>query len=304
MPVVLVPFVAIGVALLALLVAYALAVLFTPLLEGIARNVPVVGGYVARGIGGALDYAARKITSWANEGVDLVAGWLHGLAESVREFVDAVNRYLVDLPDLLAHLKADVTPALLHTVVAPVRALALDAKRTADALAADLSDVFTKPLRDFKGIEHGVELRVDALHNIVRNVDLPNVLGAAETQAGRLFDVVEGDLHGLRDYSEHEFARVWDQLGKLPLEKLLQGLAAAGAAAALVNLIASEAGLDSAECRGKVKNICATDPAGWAQLLETLALGAIAWGGLEELIGELQAVVADVGGAVIDLVRS
>lgn len=278
---------AIGVALLMLLVAYALTVLFTPLLEGLAREVPVVGGYIAKGIKAAMDYARHKIVSYVNTGVDLLRKWFVALTDAATDFVEAVNRAFVDLPGQLQHLKSVTVPRLIENAIGDVRADARAAATTADRLRADLSDVWTKPLSDFKGIEHGVTTRIDHALDTVRTIDLPNVLGDAELQAQRGIDRVHGEVGRLADRVDHDFNYLVDQIGKLPLTTILAQLASLAGAAALVDVIAREGGLDKAECRAKVKGICSTDPAAWQALLDVAGF-ALVWMGMREFVALAQ----------------
>lgn len=60
--------------------------------------------------------------------------------------------------------------------------------------------------------------------------------------------------------------------------------------ATLVHSIATEAGLDNAECRRKVKGVCGTDPGAWAKLLAGAALVAVPFG-LAELVQVAKVVI-------------
>lgn len=283
MPVVLVPFVALTVALLALILAYACVVIVTPILEGMAKKVPVIGAHIARGIDAAVSYTAGRLVAWANAGVKMVGGWLHGLAATWRDYVDAVNAFIVALPDQLAHLLNVSVHDVVKAFLAPVHAAIGALQDGVDALDRRIDALFGKPLSDFRGIEHGVELRVSHLADVLRNVDLPD-----------LFSTVESDVAAAREYAgalvgdlaagvADETAALWDQLQRIPLQQLLDMLTAFGVTAALVEVIALEGGLGKAECRAKVKGICSTDPGAWQALLDVAGL-ALAWAGIEELL--------------------
>lgn len=73
--------------------------------------------------------------------------------------------------------------------------------------------------------------------------------------------------------------------------------AAIAATYAAVTTIATEAGLTRPECRGKVKQICATDPAQWANLLGGLAALGFAFS-LHDLYHEAETLVGDLAGVI------
>lgn len=283
MPVILVGFVAVGVALLALLIAYALTVIFTPILEGLARSVPVVGGYLARGVGGALDWAGREISKWANEGVHLVAGWLHGLSDVWDDFLAAVQAFAVELADSLDTFVTKTVPHLIQSAIADVRAEARAAAHEIAALVPRVGALERTLERELHGIEGTVRGELDRALDVIRNVDLPQLEHLLEREISASAGQVEGKLHDATTFADHEFARLWDALGKIPLQQLLELLATTAGAGALVNIIAREAGLDTAECRAKVRGICSTDPAAWQALLDIAGL-ALVWVGIEEFV--------------------
>lgn len=75
-------------------------------------------------------------------------------------------------------------------------------------------------------------------------------------------------------------------------------IASIPALATIVNAIATEAGLENQSCRGKVKDICRTDPSAWENLLGGLAPLGLAFSLAElaaiarPLVGELAPIVA------------
>lgn len=89
-----------------------------------------------------------------------------------------------------------------------------------------------------------------------------------------------GAVSGLATGALDDLATIEGDLGALGTAGLI---AAIPALATLVRAIATEAGLESAACRSKVKGICGTDPSAWAGLLEgaLLLTGALS---LRELV--------------------
>lgn len=69
--------------------------------------------------------------------------------------------------------------------------------------------------------------------------------------------------------------------------------AAIAATYAIVSTLVNEAGLSRAECRSKVKGICGTDPAAWANLLAGLAVLGFAFN-LKDLYGVAEGLVGDL----------
>jgi hypothetical protein len=301
MPVV-VPIVAIGVALLVLLVAYALVVLFTPIIEGVLREIPFVGGVLAGKAKRALEWAAGKVVGYANAGVSTIEHWFHGLAASTRDFVDAVNAFIADLPDKLDHLTHVTVHEIVKAFVNPVRDAVHEAAADATDALATIAAIGDLPLSHFRGIEHGVDNKLGHLQDLIENVDLPDLhdvlerqLHGAETALGHRVDDVTG-------YVDEQFGRVWDRLEGIPLQQILEGLAAASVAGALVHVIANEAGLGRAECRSKVKQICATDPSAWSALLDVVGL-TVEWVGIVEFVRLAQDFARESLPSMLELVR-
>lgn len=302
MPAVLVGIAAIGVALLLLLVAYALTVLFTPIIEGLLREIPFIGGVLARKAKAALDWAGSKILAYTNTGVHLVTGWFKGMADAYQDFVDAVNAFIVDLPAKLDHLVHVTVHDIVKAFVNPVRDLVHAAQADATDALAKAEAIADLPLSHFKGIDHGVTTQLDHLRDIVENVDLPDLHRTLDRAIQRAADAAAADVSGLGSFVDDEFAKVWGFLGDIPLQKLLELLTAVPALALLVQVITSEAGLDTEACRSKVKGICSADPGAWAALLD-IAGAALLWMGLREFVQLTQDFARETLPTVLEMVR-
>lgn len=74
-------------------------------------------------------------------------------------------------------------------------------------------------------------------------------------------------------------------------------IASIPAIATLVHAIATEAGLENAECRSKVKGVCGTDPSAWAGLLGGLAALGFAFS-LRELAEIANPLVGELAGII------
>lgn len=91
-----------------------------------------------------------------------------------------------------------------------------------------------------------------------------------------------------------------DLLDRIDLTKLLGFGAGLVLVRALVNAIATEAGLDSAACRAKHKQVCGVDPSEWTDLLAGAAFltGTLS---LAELVPIGRTAVSDLGGIIREL---
>jgi hypothetical protein len=89
-------------------------------------------------------------------------------------------------------------------------------------------------------------------------------LARAQAAGQAALDGVRGIAVGAAD----DLATIEGQLGALGTAGLIAAIPALGT---LVHAIATEAGLENAECRSKVKGICGTDANAWANLLGGLA---------------------------------
>lgn len=296
------PLVAVGVALLLLLVAYAFAVIVTPILEGMAKKVPVVGGYIARGIDAAVQWAYDKTLGYVTSGLAMLVRWFRGLVDSVRDFADAVNAFVVHLPDVLAELLHVNVHEIVHAFVNPVRDLARSAQRDADAALGAIDDLATRPLSTFRGIEHGVDAALDRLQELVENVDLPELHDVLDREIGRARDALDGQIGDLADVVAGDVAAVWGWVDSMPWQDLLALLSSVPALALLVRTITAEAGLDEAECRAKFRHVCGADPLAWAALLD-IAGAALLWGGVEEFVRLAQDFAGETLPVIIGAVR-
>lgn len=299
MPVLLAPLVVIGAALLSIVALMIYERMFGSPLQGLANSVPVVGGYIARGVTAAVDYGKRIFAQYVTGTVEHTVKWLDGLRRSVQGFVEGVNDYLVALPGHLDHLLHVSVHDIVKAFVNPVRTTANEALGDAAAAAHGLDVLSRDVTTRLHGIEGDVKGEIDRATDVIRNVDLPDFLHAAERFAQHAADGVAGDLSATRDWAGGWIDYLLDQLQQIPLEDLLAAAGTIAGTAAIVAAIESEAGLGNPGCRAKVKQICATDPRAWEQLLG-LAVATFAFPGLRALV-DVAAVMLD---GMHDVVRA
>lgn len=298
MPVLLAPIVVIGVALLSFILLYQYERMFGSPLDGLARTVPVVGGYIARGVRAAVAYGKSILAGYVMPAINKLVDWLLGLAGTIEHFAAAVNAYLLDLPGHLDHLLHVSVHDVVKAFLNPVRSVANEALADA-AAAAHGVDVLARDVTSrLGGIEGDVKQEIDRALDVVRNVDLPNIEHVLRGELHSAVGVVEGEVAQVQDWAAGWIDDLLGRLDGLPIEDILAGAAAGTAAYALAQVIANEAGLGRAECRAKVKQICATDPRAWEHLL-ALAVPLFAFPGLRELIDVASELVPQLAEAVV-----
>lgn len=298
MPVLLAPLVVIGVALLSFVALLIYERMFGSPLQGLANSVPVIGGYIARGLEAAVNYAKSLFAAYVEPTITHTIKWLDGLRQSVEGFIGSVNAFIVELPGQLDHLLHVSVHDVVKAFVNPVRNTANEALGDAAAAAHGVDVLARDVTARLHGIEGDVKSSIDHATDVIRNVDLPRFLDHAESFAQGAADVVAGDVAQVQDWAAGWIDDLLNRVEQIPIDELLTGAAAGTAAFALAQVIANEAGLGRAECRAKVKQICATDPRAWEALLG-LAITPFAFPGLRAL--------AEVGATMVqgmhDVVR-
>jgi hypothetical protein len=291
------PLAIIAAAMLSLVALYIYEQMFGSPLEGLAKSVPVVGGYIARGVKAAAAYGKAILTRYTIGYIDKLVDWFTGVAQTAEHFVAAVNAYLVELPGYLDHLTHVTVHRIVKLFVDPIRDVAHMAERDATTALHGIDTIERELETKFAGIEGTVKSSIDHATDVLRNVDLPHLHDALERDLHQAANVAAGEIGDVQDFAAGWIDYLLDQLQRLPIEQLLEGAAAGTAAYALAQTIANEAGLSRAECRAKVKGICATDPSAWAKLLAGV-VPLFALPALDEIVSTAQLLVGDVLPAV------
>lgn len=286
-----------GVALGAILVASLLIAFYLsytqslePLLQYLADETPVVGKYVRR----AIDAVGRRLRNAWNVAIaastGLLASFIDGISDRIRDFLGSVTAFATKVASTIEWLVEKKIPDEIADAVRPIRNLARDAAQDASDAAKAIDRLRDRVETDIHGIEGTVQAKIDAATRAIRNVDLPELertlgreIGAAERSLSHDIDLLDRRL-------EHELGNLLGKLNDIPLDKLLPLIVAVPAIGALVDIIATESGLDKTECRGKVKNICSTPVDEWANLLDDLIPVALAFS-----LTEIFQVIYEVG---------
>lgn len=233
-------------------------------------HVPGIGGTLKGWVESGINAIVHGLESLLHANLGVLRDLFHGTAEALRDFVAAPLEFARDAEAALHYLRHVAVPALIGAAVSPLHhaltqaearlhALEGASARGASALAHRLDALTTHVARDLERpldglLAHTVpELRATdaAILHAITAVLQPGI-ATAEHEAGAA-------LGGLQNL-EHRIdaAQLW---------KLAATLAAL---LPFVAALETEAGLGRAECRTKVRGICTTDPAAWADLLAGL----------------------------------
>lgn len=136
---------------------------------------------------------------------------------------------------------------------------------------------------------HAAELAVEG-----EIADAEGAAAAALAQSQALGQAALDAVKSIAVTVEDDLSTIEGGLGALGVAGLI---AAIPAIATLVQSIATESGLENAECRTKVKGICGTHPSAWANLLAGAALAGVSFG-LSDLVGVAKELIEE-GSAVM-----
>lgn len=293
------PLVAVG--LVALFIALSLLAFYLsythalePLLKFLADSVPVVGGYLNRGI----DAMGRKIRAYWHgllaHSVQPIVSFFNGIEDNVREFISSIADFSTSVERAFEALLADTIPRKIEAALGSVRRTATTAYNDAQAALTGIDQLRKDVALDLRGIGNDIAGQVDRVETAIRNVDLPHLERLLRQDFTKGIDAVSGELTDLEGFLDQQLTDVWKYLGELPKADLIALLAAVPALAALVNTIATEAGLENADCRSKVKGICTTPLDEWAGLLDDLIPLTLAFS-----LAEMFSLIESIGNELV-----
>ncbi len=276
--------------------AFILASLVYYVTEGIANAVTslfLVGGALSDAVRSAEHFivkplddlrqrSEREITRGLSGLVDNLAVWL-GLAVLLGEGVKAALTYLwKHALSPFVHSIVDTIREMAHEALALAQSALKHAETVydhavhyADGVAArTLSEAHTYASAAALPAGHAAERYADTAVSTLRSAEaeaIKSAVGIAEAAATTADDAIKtalGDVRGIARTADEELDAL---VGKLGIAGTAGLIASIPALATLVHTIATETGLDRAECRGKVKQVCATNPREWEHLLAGLA---------------------------------
>lgn len=288
------------IAGLFLLIGLIYALRFT-LVTGFRQlDVTILGARPFHGIAARMEAAVLSATDDAIKASQAaIAGLWHATVWSFKQMVDATKDLARDTEAALRLLRHVTVPALLSVasatllgLVGPLPRAYASVSEWLHAEVARLEGVIDRKVaagvaaaeRVAAGLAKGIE--ADVLHELSRTrAELERGIEAgvrtAEREATRgidaLRDAEHAALEGVRSAEGATAAELRHLLGELDLTNLRGLLAAFPILAAAVAVLEAESGLDKRECREKVRQVCTTDPARWAHLLEGLVAVGLAF---------------------------
>lgn len=233
---------------------------------------------------------------------------VHGIEDLANGTNDALS-YLVHtkIPAVIDAAIRDVTKeaagamALAKTVD---QTLSKDVARldsTIDARVADaIKTAEAATATAVKSVRNEIGADVTQLRNEI-SAAVHGATSAAESAATVALDklqAAESAAVGALDRAEGATAgELRDLIAEIPFTDIAAVIAAVPVLTALVRTLEAETGLENESCRSKVKQICATDPNVWTQLLTGLApLGLVF--SLRELVEVARPIIADTKDAI------
>lgn len=211
--------------------------------------------------------------------------WNHALRPLIRLYTDPIGTLARAASALVSELTrtvaGNVTRAERYADAAASRALT-DARTYAGAVALTAEHAAERYADDavaaLRSAEDEALSRAIALANAAET-DAATAFAKAQAYADSLVAPVGADLTALEQYVK-----------SLGVPALLASVPALGL---LLTQVLTETGLENAECRGKVKQVCGTDPAAWSNLLAGLAAVGFAFS-LPELYKVARPLVDDL----------
>lgn len=264
-----------------------------------------------------LNAAATSILS--SQGGRL-AHLLAGTADSIQHLIFYPARLFTGVHAALVYLWDHAIPTYVKAQLAPVSSAIDD---LAGKLAGDVSSLRSSISSTLGRAEGYTDSAIASLR-----AELEQRISGAVSQADRYADDAVAKLRSAEDAAvaqataiattaEHDAAAAFDQAKQYAdslvapvggevtaldayIKKLDVPAIAAGATAtaALVTALLADTGLVNEECRGKVKQICGTDPNVWANLL-----GLLAPLGLALSLRELVKVANSIGPGLAGVIR-
>lgn len=254
------------------------------------KHLPYVGGDFA----GAIEhYIADPVKKIADDAEKKLARGLMSLAGDL-ELVGALVILLgAAIVLALKYLWNQALKPLVFSVVNPIHNLVSQTVTKLEALARTVATNLThaetyarqqadRALSDARSYADGVAAVAardaeryadDAVAKLRRAEDAAvtsavAIAHTAETDAAAAFDHAKSFAEGLVAPVGRDVTALDDYVKGLDVPKVAAG---AAATAALVTALIADTGLGDQACRSKVKDVCATDPSVWANLLGMLA---------------------------------
>lgn len=223
---------------------------------------------------------------------------VQGIASDVLGLSKTVEADLVKAEKYATGEVAAATTAIEATLRKEIAVAKRDVESYADSAVSELRKAENAALGSaVSALNAGIAEAERAAH--AAETEAEAAAASALTRAEATFNTAIADVRGIAVGAEDDIETL---IGKYGLAGAAGLIASIPLLATLVNTIAAESGLDSSECRGKVKNICGTNPQAWERLLGfagflTLALD------FQDFVNAAEVVAKGIGAGVAELER-
>lgn len=280
-------------------------------------NFSVFGVHPLKNVAVAIEHT---IVAGCNDGIAKLEKWAvaleSGLIDSFGMLIAIPALALLGVKAAFQYLWGELVKPLVHAAAKDVRAVATEAlelahtvEKTVGREVARLESMITGAIKTAEHAAHTFTVQEIATleHALEREIGaVQDLIPQAVKDAARAADLVTGETLGriaagenaaidaLQRAEAATAAELHDALAGLDKTQLAGLLASVPLLAQLVQTITAESGLDNANCRSKVKNICSTDSSLWGELLGGFVAMEVAFN-LRDLIefgNELVEVIA------------
>lgn len=287
-------------------------------------NFSILGIHPLRDVGNAID---RVIVDGCNDAINTLEKWGSALWNDFKNSVEFAMAMLILLAAGIVwsagYLWNHLAATAIRTAIGAGAKTGSDLATRVDNLIKDVARNATKAETL---IATGVSTAIATAHRYtaqevayldgrIDNVSsgIRDLIPQAVKDAAAAEDLVTGAaIQSLRDAENAAIQAVSDAqtltetelhnlLGQLDLTDLAKIAGAVPILSLLVQTIATESGLNNAECRQKVKGICGTNLSAWLHFLEGLGL-AFAWTSLDDFANELADITGEVTAQITDFV--
>jgi hypothetical protein len=283
------------------------------------RSLSVAGIHFGAPLANAIDGVMDHVVGWVQHWLSVEIHWLvvlfDGLTWSITETINGIVAaygevarafdftFTHAIPHAISTLRNQLTAAI-GTVETFAHAVRTELRRDVGRIEGEVTSLAHRVPQLIRAAIHAFEVAVvrpiaHGLHDLERFVTHEVVprLGRAESAIGTLYaqiatgvGTIEGVLPHLPHISFDDLEKLWQ---RVPWRTLGGMLSLGFLTHALLRALTREAGLDSAECRGKVKGICGTHLGAWENLLTGL-IGGLALVDLRELHNICQGLVREL----------
>lgn len=251
----------------------------------------------------ALDTARNDFAAAERDAKNLVDG-------AVASLTDLVGRSVAAGENAAATALSSAVGGLQAGIAAVDQAAQSGIQAARSDLTAALSDAETTIHSELAGVLSTAETDIAAAKSAAlaavgdATAALQGLITQAEqlatsevSQASSVASQALAQVRGIAVTAEDDVSTI---VGKLTPAGVAALLGTIPALATFINTLAQETGLENEGCRGKVKNICATDPAAWQKLLAGAGFLALAFD-FKDFVNAAELVAEGIGKGVEEL---